>query len=117
MILFQFFSLAIQSLLKENSSEFRFSTLLAPHAQSIQFSFLVPSVTFPVMFSVPTLAGRHWSLSWGANCSGSAPRLLKDVHFNVFLFLNLSILLARAHLQIAGLSLVFILLVIHPSGN
>jgi hypothetical protein len=44
-------------------------------------------------------------------------RLVIDVNFNVFLFLNLSIVLIFRHFRVAHLSLVFILIAIHRSGN
>jgi hypothetical protein len=117
MIVFQFFSLAILSLLVENSFEFRFSPLRMSQTQSMPLSFLVPSVTFLVIVSVPDLGRCYWPLSSGANWSGSAYGLLRDLNFNVFLFLNLSIFLVGGLLRIADLSLLFILFVIHPFGN
>jgi hypothetical protein len=114
---FQFFSLAILSLLLENSSEFQFSALLLSQPLLIPFSFLTPSIAFMVMFSVANPSRLYWSLSCGVNWNGSAYWLFQDVHFNAFLFLNLSIILVRGHLQAANLSLALILIVIHPSGS
>jgi hypothetical protein len=43
--------------------------------------------------------------------------LFGNAHFNVFLFLNLSILWVQGYFLVVNLSLVFILIVIHPSRN
>jgi hypothetical protein len=56
-------------------------------------------------------------LSWGANWIRTARQLSMSVLFNVFLFFNLWLLLVIGRLPLAGVSVVFILIVIHPSGN
>jgi hypothetical protein len=70
-----------------------------------------------LLFSVTDLARAQWCLSSGANWSGSVRQLSMSVIFNVFLFLNLWLLLVIGRLPLAGLSVVFILIVIHRSGN